>query len=86
MCASHQVTVPFAKIGGIYRGDLMLETTILEHLQQEVLHYTQYLLANHIQTNSVSPKRQAGFLKGTFTLPLPDDCDDPLHDLKEYME
>ena len=31
-------------------------------------------------------KRQAGFLKGTFTLPLPDDFDQPLDDLKEYME
>ncbi|MBD2494364.1 DUF2281 domain-containing protein [Nostoc sp. FACHB-280] len=71
----------------------MLETTILQHLkqlpeslQQEVLHYTQFLLANHVKTKSVSPKRQAGFLKGTFSLPLPEDFDEPLDDLKEYME
>jgi Protein of unknown function (DUF2281) len=71
----------------------MLETTILEHirqlpesLQQEVLHYTQFLLANHTQLSPVSTKRQAGFLKDTFDLPLPDDFDEPLDDLKEYME
>lgn len=71
----------------------MLETTILEHLQQlpeslqqEVLHYTQFLLANHAQINPAPKKRQAGFLKGTFTLPLSDDFDAPLADLKKYME
>jgi len=71
----------------------MLETIILEHLQQlpeslqqEVLHYTQFLLANHTQASLVPKKRQAGFLKGTFTLPLPDDFDEPLDELKEYME
>jgi Protein of unknown function (DUF2281) len=71
----------------------MLETTILEHirqlpesLQQEVLHYTQFLLANHTQPSPVRKKRQSGFLKGTFTLPLSADFDEPLDDLKEYME
>ncbi len=70
----------------------MLEATILQHLQQlpeslqqEVLHYTQFLLAHQAQASSASPKRQAGFLQGTFTLPLPDDFDAPLDDLQDYM-
>jgi Protein of unknown function (DUF2281) len=72
----------------------MLETTILEYLhklpdslQQEVLHYTQFLLETHTKSTSQSQKkRQAGFLKGTFTLPLPDDFNEPLEDFQEYME
>jgi hypothetical protein len=72
----------------------MIETTILEYLQklpvalqQEVLHYTQFLLETHTQKTSLpQKKRQAGFLKGTFVLPLPDDFDDSLEDLREYME
>jgi hypothetical protein len=72
----------------------MIETTILEYLhklpdslQQEVLHYTQFLLETH--TKSTSPprkKRQAGFLKGTFVLPLAEDFNEPLEDFQEYME
>ena len=72
----------------------MLETTILEYLhklpdslQQEVLHYTQFLLETH--TKSTSPpqkKRQAGFLKGTFALPLAENFNEPLEDFQEYME
>lgn len=72
----------------------MLETTILEYLhqlpdslQQEVLHYTQFLLETHAKNTPVSPKkRQAGFLKGTFVLPLAEDFDAPLEDFQEYME
>jgi Protein of unknown function (DUF2281) len=71
----------------------MLETTILEYLhklpdslQQEVLHYTQFLLETHTKrTLQPQKKRQAGFLKGTFLLPLPDDFDEPLEDFQEYM-
>ena len=70
----------------------MLETTILEYLQQlpdslqqEVLHYTQFLLETHTKTTSPQKKRRAGFLKGTFTLPLPDDFNEPLEDFQEYM-
>ena len=72
----------------------MLETTILEYLhqlpdslQQEVLHYTQFLLETHAK-NTPTPhkKRQAGFLKGTFVLPLAEDFDAPLEDFQEYME
>jgi hypothetical protein len=71
----------------------MIETTILEclhklpdSLQQEVLHYTQFLLETHTKSNSLpQTKRQAGFLKGTFNLPLPDDFNEPLEDFQEYM-
>jgi hypothetical protein len=72
----------------------MIETTILEYLhqlpdslQQEVLHYTQFLLETHAKSNSVpTKKREAGFLKGTFVLPLAEDFDAPLEDFQEYME
>ncbi len=72
----------------------MLETTILEYLhqlpdslQQEVLHYAQFLLETHAKTTPVpQKKRQAGFLKGTFVLPLAEDFDVPLEDFQEYME
>jgi hypothetical protein len=67
----------------------MLETTILEHiqqlpesLQQEVLHYTQFLLANHAQSGPAPKQRQTGFLKDTFVLSLSNDFDAPLEDLK----
>lgn len=72
----------------------MLETTIIEYLhklpdslQKEVLQYTQFLLETHNKTTS-SPrkKRQAGFLKGTFALPLAEDFNEPLEDFQEYME
>jgi Protein of unknown function (DUF2281) len=72
----------------------MLETTILEYLhqlpdslQQEVLHYAQFLLETHAKNTSVpQKKRQAGFLKGTFVLPLAEDFNAPLEDFQEYME
>ncbi|WP_365972551.1 DUF2281 domain-containing protein [Moorena sp. SIO4G3] len=63
----------------------MLQTV----LKQELLHYAKYLMENYSQ--DVSPqehgvkKRRSGILKGTFVLPLPDDCDEPLEDFKEYM-
>ena len=72
----------------------MIETTILEYLhklpdslQQEVLHYTQLLLETHNKsTSQPQKKRQAGFLKGTFVLPLPDDFNEPLEDFQAYWE
>jgi hypothetical protein len=71
----------------------MTETTILEYLhrlpdslQQEVLHYIQFLLENYAKdTHLPQKKRQAGFLKGTFALPLSDDFNEPLEDFHEYM-
>jgi Protein of unknown function (DUF2281) len=64
----------------------MIETTILEYLhklpdslQQEVLHYAQFLLENHAKsTSQPQNKRQAGF--------LPEDFNEPLEDFQEYME
>jgi len=60
-----------------------------ESLQEEVLHYVEFLVKKYAQTiteeNVVTPKRKAGALKGTFVLPLPDDFDRPLEDFKEYM-
>lgn len=74
----------------------MIETTILENLEklpeslkQEALHYIEFLLDKHNKTQpekALKKKRQSGALKGTFVLPLPDDFDEPLADLKEYME
>jgi Protein of unknown function (DUF2281) len=72
----------------------MLEATILEYLQklpdplqQEVLHYTQFLLETHNKSTLQSQKkRQAGFLKGTFSLPLPEDFNEPLEDFQQYVE
>jgi Protein of unknown function (DUF2281) len=72
----------------------MIETTILEYLhklpdslQQEVLHYIQFLLETHNKsTSQPQKKRQAGFLKGTFALPLPDDFNEPIEDFQEYIE
>ena len=72
----------------------MIETTILEYLhklpdslQQEVLHYTQFLLETHTKrTSQPQKKRQAGFLKGTFVLPLAEDFNEPLEDFQECME
>lgn len=74
----------------------MLETDILANLEklpdalkQEVLHYTEFLVNRYTQTQleeTPHKKRQAGALKGTFVLPLADDFDEPLDDLKDYME
>ena len=72
----------------------MIEATIIEYLQklpnslqQEVLHYTQFLLETHTKsTLQPQNKRQTGFLKGTFALPLAEDFNEPLEDFQEYME
>ncbi|MGG6266541.1 type II toxin-antitoxin system VapB family antitoxin [Leptolyngbya sp. AN03gr2] len=71
----------------------MLETEILENLkqlpdplQQEVLHYIEFLKARYTAPapQPTQPKkRQAGRLKGKIV--LAEDFDAPLEDLKEYM-
>jgi hypothetical protein len=71
----------------------MIKTTILKNLdrlpdslQQEVLHYTQFLLETHAKNTPIpQKKRQAGFLKGTFALPLAEDFNEPIEDFQEYM-
>jgi Protein of unknown function (DUF2281) len=55
-----------------------------DKLQQEVLHYAEFLAANYAQTNPPTPKRrQAGTMQGMFE--MSDDFDAPLEDLREYM-
>ncbi len=75
----------------------MIQPLILEKLQElpesfqtEVLHYIEFLIEKHAKN---SPQKQLtkkpripGTMKGMFALPLPDDFDEPLEDMKEYME
>jgi hypothetical protein len=69
---------------------LQTVVTMPEHLQKELLHYAKYLMENYSKDvfteGNFLKKRRSGILKGTFTLPLPDDFNEPLEDLKEYME
>ena len=59
-------------------------------LKQELLHYAKYLVENYAHNNSTeAPQkkyRRAGTMEDMFVLPLPDDFDEPLEDMKEYME
>lgn len=59
-----------------------------ESIQEEVLHYVEFLVKKYAQTiteeNVRKRKRKAGAFKGTFVLPLPDDFDRPLEYFKEY--
>lgn len=61
-----------------------------ESLQIEVLHYIEFLIEkqtkNLAQEKSIKKRRVAGTMKGMFVLPLPDDFDEPLEDMKEYIE
>jgi hypothetical protein len=61
-----------------------------ESLQTEVLHYIEFLLEKQTKTStqeqSTQKRRVAGTMKGMFILPLPDDFNQPLEDMKEYME
>jgi hypothetical protein len=56
-----------------------------EQLQQEVLHYAEFLAENYVRANSKKTikRRQAGTMKGMFT--MSDDFDAPLEDMQEYM-
>jgi Protein of unknown function (DUF2281) len=38
------------------------------------------------QEKQTKKRRVAGTMQGMFVMPLPDDFDEPLEDLKEYME
>lgn len=73
---------------------MRLQTTLLETLnklpeplQQEVLHYAEFLAEKYAKTTpqAEAPKkhRQAGTMKGMFI--MSDDFDEPLEDLKDYM-
>jgi hypothetical protein len=71
----------------------MLQTEILESLQQlpdslqqEVLHYIEFLKARYTSSEpqpEQPKKRQAGRLKGKII--MAEDFDAPLEDLKDYM-
>jgi Protein of unknown function (DUF2281) len=57
-----------------------------DKLQQEVLHYAEFLAANYAQTNQPTPSpkhRQAGTMQGMFE--MSNDFNAPLEDLQEYM-
>ncbi|BAQ61669.1 hypothetical protein GM3708_2075 [Geminocystis sp. NIES-3708] len=73
-----------------------IETKILEtldkmpvSLQEELLHYAEYLQEKYSENNgninTSNQKRRSGILEGTFVLPLPDDFDESLEDFEEYM-
>jgi len=79
------------------REETMIQPVILEKLaelpeslQTEVLHYIEFLIEkqpkNSTQEKPTKKRRVAGTMKGMFVLPLPDDFDEPLEDMKEYME
>ncbi len=65
-------------------------TELPDSLQNEVLHYIEFLLEkqakNSIQELPKKKYRVAGTMKGMFILPLPEDFDQPIEDMKEYME
>lgn len=58
-------------------------------LQEELLHYAEYLQEKYNRSNeeinTSNQKRRSGILKDTFVLPLPDDFDESLEDFEEYM-
>jgi Protein of unknown function (DUF2281) len=77
-------------------GKTMIQPVILERLeklpeslQTEVLHYIEFLIEKYAQKSHqeqpTKKRRVAGTMQGMFVLPLPDDFDDPLEDMKEYM-
>lgn len=63
-----------------------------ENLKQELLHYAEYLVQNHSQSNTapvdnsnLKKRPLAGSMKGTFVLPLPDDFDESLENFQEQL-
>ena len=58
-----------------------------EALQVELLHYSEYLVDRYgqeIQTEKVTKRGGLGALKGKIW--ISDDFDEPLEEMKEYME
>ncbi|WP_292706781.1 DUF2281 domain-containing protein [Nostoc sp. NMS2] len=41
---------------------------------------------NSTEEKQTNKRRVAGTMKGMFVLPLPNDFDEPLEDMKEYVE
>jgi Protein of unknown function (DUF2281) len=57
-----------------------------DRLQEEVLHYAEFLAATYLSENPQAPepkRRQAGTMQGMFE--MSDDFDEPLVDIEEYM-
>jgi Protein of unknown function (DUF2281) len=57
-----------------------------EQLQQEVLHYAEFLALKYAHNSSQTTNikhRQAGTMKGMFE--MLDDFDAPLEDMQEYL-
>jgi hypothetical protein len=52
-------------------------------LQEEALHYIEFLLTKTQVKHEEKQKRKCGFAKGTYI--MSEDFDEPLEDLKEYM-
>ncbi|NEO87702.1 MAG: DUF2281 domain-containing protein [Spirulina sp. SIO3F2] len=63
--------------------------TLPNSLQTEVLHYIEFLSERYTSQSDSSEtqpkKKRSGILEGMFSLPLPDDFDEPLDDFAEYM-
>jgi hypothetical protein len=53
-----------------------------------VLHYIEWLIEKHAKNSTqekpTKKRRVAGTMKGMFVLPLPDEFDEPLEDMKQY--
>lgn len=78
---------------------MTLESAILQNIEKlpnsvknAVLLYTDFLVSQYHQDNlqeivePIERPRLAGSLNGMFTLPLPDDFDEPLEELEEYLQ
>lgn len=87
----------FNGVDGRSRVKTMIQPVILEKLEElpeslqtEVLHYIEFLIEkqakNSTQEKPTKKRRVAGTMKGMFVLPLPDDFDEPLEDMKEYKD
>ncbi len=77
---------------------MTIEAAILKNIEKlpdsvknAVFLYTEFLASQYHKDTAeeadltTKKPRFAGSMKGTFVLPLPDDFDDPLEDLEEYM-
>jgi hypothetical protein len=64
----------------------LLETLqkLPKSLQQEVLHYAEYLAAKYAAETHPQKRSSFGSWQGQMT--IADDFDAPLEDMKEYME
>jgi hypothetical protein len=71
-----------------------LQTAILEavsrlpeSLQQEVLHFIEFLLARYTRAVTIEPeaKTRGGFGAWKGRIKIADDFDAPLDDMKDYM-